>query len=200
MADCVMRYFRTSSASQSLGSLRSIAWLWKCARAFSRYDRGSSRASILNCGGKFSTSNSSPILIYFSSALRLQTSHCIDCTGVSGVYGIIIICRGNFNSLLYARMATIDITCLPAVLSNIIAEFANPAGIAKCQCIRELQALHIAWEVNLEGEFHFCEDVRSRRNIDSHFLKRCIEKGWHQWYLFTLVSSMNSTSILSKRR
>ena len=27
-------------------------------------------------------------------------------------------------------MATIDITCLPAVLSNIIAEFANPAGIA----------------------------------------------------------------------
>ena len=27
-------------------------------------------------------------------------------------------------------MATIDITCLPAVLSNVIAEFANPAGIA----------------------------------------------------------------------
>ena len=112
----------------------------------------------------------------------------------SGVYRIIIIAEGIFNSLPYARMATIDITCLPAVLSNIIAEFANPAGIAKCQCIRELQALHIAWEVNLEGEFHFCENVPSRRNIDSHFLKRCIEKGWHQRYLFTLVSSMNSTS------
>ena len=66
-----------------------------------------------------------------------------------------------------------------AALNNVIAEFANPAGIAKCQCIRELQALHIAWEVNLEGEIHFCE----RRNIDSHFLKRCIEKGWHQNYM-----------------
>lgn len=71
-------------------------------------------------------------------------------------------------------------------LNNMIAEFANPAGIAKWQCIRELQALHIAWEVNLEGECHFGEDVLSLRNIDSKFLKRCIEKGWHQRYLFTL--------------
>ena len=73
-----------------------------------------------------------------------------------------------------------------AALNNIIIEFASPAGIVKWQCIRELQGLHEAWEENLISECHYGEYVLSPRNIDSKFLKRCIEKGWHQRYLFTL--------------
>ena len=81
-------------------------------------------------------------------------------------------------------MATIDITCLPAVLNNVIAEFANPAGIAKWQCILELKALHDAWDENLYSNRHFGEAYTpTHQNIDGKFLKRCIEKGWHQNYM-----------------